>query len=62
MKLAIHLYYLAWPGGPSVLAPTLTAMARAADQGGFSTLTMMDPYFQMEDQGGPSEPMLERRS
>lgn len=59
MKLAIHLYYLSWPGGSTALAPTLAAMARAADEGGFTTLTMMDHYFQMESQGGPSEPMLE---
>ena len=34
-------------------------MARAADEGGFTTLTMMDHYFQMEVLGGPPEPMLE---
>lgn len=59
MKLAIHLYYLSWPGGPAALAPALAACARTADQGGVATLTMMDHYFQMEDQGGPREPMLE---
>lgn len=59
MKIALHLFYLSLAGGPPALAPALAAMARAADQGGFSTLTMMDHYFQMEDQGGPREPMLE---
>ena len=34
-------------------------MARTADQGGVSTLTMMDHWFQMETLGGPPEPMLE---
>ena len=59
MKLALHLFWLSWPGGTDALAPTLAGMARAADQGGFATVTMMDHYFQMESQGGPSEPMLE---
>lgn len=59
MKIALHLFWLSWPGGTAALAPTLAGMARAADQGGFATVTMMDHYFQMESQGGPSEPMLE---
>ena len=59
MKLAVHCSNLTWPGGPEALAPTLTAVARAADEGGFTTLTMMDHYFQMEVLGGPPEPMLE---
>ena len=59
MKLAVHCANLSWPGGPSALAPTLAATARTADEGGVSTLTMMDHYFQMEPLGGPPEPMLE---
>jgi F420-dependent oxidoreductase-like protein len=34
-------------------------VATAADEGGVTTLTMMDHYFQMETLGGPPEPMLE---
>jgi F420-dependent oxidoreductase-like protein len=34
-------------------------VARTADDGGVSTLTMMDHWFQMETLGGPPEPMLE---
>ena len=59
MRLAIHCSNLTWPGGPSALAPTLAGVARAADEGGVTTLTMMDHYFQMEQIGGPAEPMLE---
>jgi F420-dependent oxidoreductase-like protein len=59
MKIALHLFWLSWPGGPAALGPTLSGMARAADQGGFATVTMMDHYFQMEGVGGPFEPMLE---
>lgn len=59
MKLAIHCANLTWPGGPPALGSTLAAVARAADEGGVTTLTMMDHYFQMETLGGPPEPMLE---
>lgn len=59
MKLGIHCANLTWPGGPPSLADTLARVARAADQGGVTTLTMMDHYFQMENLGGPPEPMLE---
>jgi F420-dependent oxidoreductase-like protein len=59
MKLAVHCANLSWPGGPSALGGTLAEVARTADQGGVTTLTLMDHYFQMENLGGPPEPMLE---
>ena len=59
MKLAVHCANLSWPGGPEKLGPTLADVARTADDGGISTLTMMDHWFQMEMLGGPPEPMLE---
>jgi F420-dependent oxidoreductase-like protein len=59
MKLGVHCSNLTWPGGAAALGTTLAGVARAADDGGFTTLTMMDHYFQMETLGGPDEPMLE---
>ncbi len=59
MELAVHCSNLTWPGGAPALARTLAEVARTADEGGISTLTMMDHYFQMEALGGPAEPMLE---
>ena len=59
MELAIHCANLSWPGGPSALGDHLARVARAADEGGVTTLTLMDHYFQMENLGGPPEPMLE---
>jgi len=59
MLLGVHCANLTWPGGPEALGTTLAGVARAADEGGVTTLTMMDHYFQMEHLGGPSEPMLE---
>src|SRR6476659_11333473 len=59
MKLGVHCANLTWPGGADALGTTLAGVARAADEGGFATLTLMDHYFQMEHLGGPPEPMLE---
>ena len=59
MRFAVHLADLSYPGGPEALTPTLGSLARIAEQGGISRLTMMDHYFQMEPLGGPAEPMLE---
>ena len=59
MLLAVHCANLSWPGGPETLGPTLAEVARTADDGGISTLTLMDHWFQMEHLGGPDEPMLE---
>ena len=59
MQLGIHYASFSHPGGTAALAPRLAATARVADEGGVSLFTVMDHWFQMEDLGGPSEPMLE---
>jgi len=60
MKLGIHYSNFTLPGGPEAIAPTLAATARAADEGGAATFTLMDHWFQMEGETSVSEdPMLE---
>ena len=59
MKLAIHFPNFTLPGGPPALASVLAATARAADEGGCSTFTLMDHWFQMEDLATSQDPMLE---
>jgi F420-dependent oxidoreductase-like protein len=59
MKLGIHFANFTLPGGPSALAPTLAATARAAEEGGCSTFTLMDHWFQMEQLATSQDPMLE---
>lgn len=65
MKLAVHFANFNLPGGPGALSTALAATARAADEGGVSTFTMMDHWFQMEMGGGQGpalaseDPMLE---
>ncbi len=56
MRLAIHLASFS---GMTDVAAGLRDTARAAEDGGAATLTLMDHWFQMEQLGGPSEPMLD---
>ena len=57
MRLAVHVSQFA--SDPAQVGPELAATARAADEGGAATLTLMDHWFQMEQLGGPAKPMLE---
>jgi F420-dependent oxidoreductase-like protein len=59
MELGIHFANFTLPGGPEALAPTLAATARAAEEGGCSTFTLMDHWFQMEEFAESQDPMLE---
>lgn len=59
MKLAVHYPNFTLPGGAPAMAPMLAATARAAEEGGCSTFTLMDHYFQMESLATSQDPMLE---
>lgn len=59
MKLGVHYANFSHPDWSTTLEDRLTETARVADQGGVSLLTVMDHWFQMENLGGPPEPMLE---
>ena len=59
MDLGIHYANFTHPDWQTLLTDRLTATATVADEGGVSLLTVMDHYFQMEQIGGPFEPMLE---
>ncbi|UTI62833.1 LLM class F420-dependent oxidoreductase [Paraconexibacter antarcticus] len=59
MELAVHFPNFTLPGGPEALGPALAATARAAEDGGASTFTLMDHWFQMESIGRSEDPMLE---
>lgn len=59
MDIALHVSDFT-PFGPSLsLAAGLSATAKAADQAGFTTLTLMDHFFQMEAMAPATDPMLE---
>jgi F420-dependent oxidoreductase-like protein len=59
MELGIHFANFTLPGGAEALAPTLSATARAAEDAGCSTFTLMDHWFQMEGFATSQDPMLE---
>ncbi len=59
MRLGIHFSNFSVPGSPESIPGVLAATARIADLGGCSSFTLMDHWFQMEDLGGPAQPMLE---
>ncbi len=58
MKLAIHFPNFTLPGSPNI-GLDLAATARAAEDGGCSTFTVMDHWFQMEELATSQDPMLE---
>lgn len=59
MDIALHVSDFTPFGSPATLAAGLSATARAADAAGFTTLTLMDHYFQMEQMAPATDPMLE---
>ena len=59
MLLGVHYANFTHPDWSTELETRLTRTAVVADQGGVSLLTVMDHWFQMENLGGPPEPMLE---
>mgnify|MGYP003419535104 FL=1 len=59
MQIGVHLVDFAFADGPAGIAATLARAGQLADDGGIANLSLMDHYLQMEQLGGPDEPMLE---
>lgn len=59
MKVGLHYANFTHPDWSTRLEERLTETVRTADQGGVDLVTVMDHWFQMENLGGPPEPMLE---
>ena len=59
MQLGVHYANFTHPDWEHQLQSRLAQTATIADQGGVALFTVMDHYFQMEEMGGPGEPMLE---
>jgi F420-dependent oxidoreductase-like protein len=62
MKLGLQIPSFTWPGGAEGIGPTLSRIGPAAEEAGFSSLWVMDHFFQIEMIGKPEEPMLEAYS
>jgi F420-dependent oxidoreductase-like protein len=61
VRLGLHYWNYSTPSDPAEIARTLAETARVVDQAGFSVLTVMDHFFQLDQPGysSPDEPMLE---
>lgn len=59
MQLGVHYANFSHPDWQHHLTDRLAETAQVADQGDVALLTVMDHWFQMEQLGGPEEPMLE---
>ncbi|WP_127358364.1 LLM class F420-dependent oxidoreductase [Actinacidiphila soli] len=59
MRLGVHISKFDHPQGPAGLGPELAAAGVAAEAAGLSWISVMDHYFQMEQNGGAEAAMLE---
>jgi F420-dependent oxidoreductase-like protein len=59
VELGVHHANFSYPGWEDRLTEQLVGTVRAAEAGGAELFTVMDHWFQMENMGGPAEPMLE---
>src|SRR5512136_1618061 len=65
MRIGLQIYYFEWPGSPQNIGAKLAEIAQTADSLGFSSLWVMDHFFQLGKGFGPQEitrvegPMLE---
>ena len=62
MQIGVQIPEFNNGGGPARLGADLAAVARAADDAGFSHLAVMDHFFQIPVIGPPDQPMLEAYS
>jgi F420-dependent oxidoreductase-like protein len=62
MRVGLQLPSFSFPGWPGSIGPRLGEVAEAAEDAGFSSLWVMDHFFQVPEDtpwGGPEHPMLE---
>jgi F420-dependent oxidoreductase-like protein len=62
MQIGVQIPEFNTSGGPARLGADLAAVARAADDAGFSHIAVMDHFFQIRVIGPPEQPMLEAYS
>jgi F420-dependent oxidoreductase-like protein len=59
MRVGLQVPNFTWPGGAAAIGPKLAEIARTADDGGFSSIWVMDHFFQISVIGLPENEMLE---
>jgi F420-dependent oxidoreductase-like protein len=59
VRIGLQIPRFTWPEGTASIGPKLAEIGRTADGAGFSSLWVMDHFFQIEVIGDVEEPMLE---
>jgi alkanesulfonate monooxygenase len=59
MRAGLQIVDYTWPGGSKSLASDLAKVARAADEAGLGSLSVMDHLWQLDRVGPPESPVLE---
>jgi F420-dependent oxidoreductase-like protein len=59
MKLGLQINDFTWSGGAPKIGPTLTEIAKTADDAGFDSIGVMDHFFQIRAVGPSEHEMLE---
>jgi alkanesulfonate monooxygenase len=59
MQAGLQVVDYTWPGGSNSLASDLAEVARAADEAGMGSLSVMDHLWQLDRVGPPESPVLE---
>lgn len=62
MKIGLQIAQFNFPGGETAIGPGFSSLVKAADDGGFASLWVMDHFFQIEVNGPAEQPMLEAYS
>ena len=59
MRIGLQVPRFTWPEAPGSIGPRLAEIGQTADEAGFSSIWVMDHFFQIEMVGAAEEPMLE---
>jgi F420-dependent oxidoreductase-like protein len=60
VKIGLQVYHFDWPGSPENIGSKLIEIAQTAERAGYSSLWVIDHFFQVRSAFGPPEaPMLE---
>jgi F420-dependent oxidoreductase-like protein len=59
VRIGLQVPSFTWPDGTDGIGPKLAEIGRTADDAGFTSLWVMDHFFQIEYVGPPEDPMLE---
>jgi F420-dependent oxidoreductase-like protein len=59
VRVGLQIPRFTWPEGTASIGPKLAEIGRTADEAGFSSIWVMDHFFQIEVVGDVEEPMLE---